>query len=132
MRKEALLIWVGERFGFVCSVRVQGLKITKACRLYGISRPTGYEWLKRFDISPERLLKDRSRRPHHTPNATPGVVSQKILDLWDESGWDAKKIQSRLSDLSLPSPSVPTINRSCGGIDVIDTVRGLCLKILVN
>jgi len=103
------MVW--KRIGFVCSVRVQGLKITRACRLYGISRPTGYDWLKRFDISPERLIKDRSRRPHHSPNATPDVISQKILELWDESGWEAKKIQSRLSDLSLPSPSVPTINR---------------------
>jgi len=79
------MVW--KRIGFVCSVRVQGLKITRACRLYGISRPTGYDWLKRFDISPERLIKDRSRRPHHSPNATPDVISQKILELWDESGW---------------------------------------------
>jgi len=102
---------VGIRFAFVYSVRVLKLPIAKACREYGISRPTGYDWLKRFDISPERLIKDRSRRPHHSPNATPDVISQKILELWDESGWEAKKIRSRLSDLSLPSPSVPTINR---------------------
>lgn len=103
------MVW--KRFGFVCSVRVQGLPIAKACRIYGISRTTGYEWLNRFDISPERLIKDHSRRPHHTPNATPDVVSQKILELKDDFGWGAEKIKTSMSALSLPSPSVTTIQR---------------------
>ncbi|MGS6310713.1 leucine zipper domain-containing protein, partial [Enterobacter hormaechei] len=34
------------------------------CRLFGISRKTGYKWLQRFDPSDLSSLSDRSRAPH--------------------------------------------------------------------
>ena len=58
-------LMVGIRFAFVYSVRDLNLPIAKACREYGISRTTGYSWLKRYDIGPERLMTDYSRRPQH-------------------------------------------------------------------
>jgi hypothetical protein len=50
---------------------------TALCRLYGISRPTGYKWAKR--AKEERSLAEHSRRPLHSPNATPPKLVKLIL-----------------------------------------------------
>ena len=39
---------------------------TEAAIRYHVSRKTAYKWMKRYDGSIESL-KDRSRRPHHSP-----------------------------------------------------------------
>lgn len=102
---------VGIRFAFVYSVRVLKLPIAKACREYSISRTTGYSWLKRYDIGPERLMSDCSRRPHHFPTATPAVIVRQILALRDDFGWSARKIRTHIANPSRSAPSVITINR---------------------
>jgi len=38
------------------------------CGRFGISRTVGYKWKKRFIKGGQRGLKDRSRRPHRSPN----------------------------------------------------------------
>ena len=47
------------------------VNVSELCRAYGISRPTGYTWLKRYrDAGRDvRVLESRSRRPHSNPNA---------------------------------------------------------------
>jgi len=43
--------------------------MTELCKLYGVSRKTGYKWKERFEeAGPEGLL-DRSRAPHNHPKA---------------------------------------------------------------
>jgi len=37
------------------------------CKRFGISRKTGYKWLKRYREAKESGLRDRSRRPQHAP-----------------------------------------------------------------
>ena len=102
---------VGIRFAFVHSVRVLGVPIAKASREYSISRTTGYSWLKRYDIGPERLMTNCSRRPHHIPTATPAIVTRQILALRDEFGWSALKIRPHIANPSGSVPSLITINR---------------------
>ena len=51
------------------------------CRYYGISRPTFYKWLHRYEELGEEGLRDRSSRPHHSPNATHAEVVAKIVYL---------------------------------------------------
>src|SRR2546427_6136984 len=47
----------------------QGLyAMTELCARYGISRKTGYKWLKRFAEDGRRGLADRSRAPHRCPH----------------------------------------------------------------
>ncbi|WP_431623734.1 leucine zipper domain-containing protein, partial [Enterobacter cloacae] len=41
------------------------------CRLFGISRKTGYKWLERFDPSDLSSLSDRSRAPHSHSRTVP-------------------------------------------------------------
>ena len=47
------------------------------CKEYGISRPTGDKWIKRYIEG--YPLDDKSRRPHTTPNQTPPETEEKII-----------------------------------------------------
>jgi putative transposase len=62
------------------ATQTQGrVDMSELCRVFGISRQTGYLWLKRYHQSGGdlRALEDRSRRPHVVPHA----VSPQIEDL---------------------------------------------------
>jgi transposase len=52
---------------FVTRALAEGANISALCRHYGISRQTGYKWLKRYREEGEVGLADRSRRPHRSP-----------------------------------------------------------------
>jgi transposase-like protein len=41
--------------------------VSKTCRYYGISRMAFYRWQHRYHEFGLEGLKDRSRRPHHSP-----------------------------------------------------------------
>jgi len=102
-----------ERLSFV--LRAQGVgwgEFSGLCREYGISRPTGYLWLRRAQEGDWRLssLSDRSRRPYHSPNRTPAEIEQRVIDWWGVEGWGAKKIHDKLSKEGLEL-KVLTINR---------------------
>ena len=51
---------------------------TALCQEYGISRPTGDKWLKRY-LDGESL-SDRSKAPFKTANKTPANMEKIILD----------------------------------------------------
>lgn len=55
--------------------------VAMTCRYYGISRPTYYTWLRRYQERGIDGLRDLSRRPHTSPNATHVDVVGKILYL---------------------------------------------------
>jgi transposase len=55
--------------------------VAMTCRYYGISRQVYYRWLRRYQEQGIDGLQDRSRRPHHSPNATRVDVVGKILYL---------------------------------------------------
>jgi transposase len=55
--------------------------VAGTCRHYGISRQALYEWLRRYEELGVEGLRDRSRRPHVSPNATSSEVVGKILCL---------------------------------------------------
>lgn len=56
-----------QRVKFIKSVREDGLSISAACRAFNISRPTGYEILRRFDKSGINGLVDHSKAPLSNP-----------------------------------------------------------------
>lgn len=80
------------------------------CREYGISRKTGYKWVRR-DQSGEGM-DDLSRRPLHSPNRTDAEVEGRILQLRSENpGWGAKTIHRILQREGCPQlPCVKTVN----------------------
>ena len=50
---------------------IRGLfDMTELCSRYGVSRPTGYKWIARFEAEGPPGLEDRSRRPLTNPGAT--------------------------------------------------------------
>jgi transposase InsO family protein len=55
--------------------------VAATCRYYGISRPTFYKWLHRYEELGEQGLRDGSSRPHVSPNATKGEIVGKIIYL---------------------------------------------------
>jgi transposase len=55
--------------------------VAQTCRYFGISRQTFYVWLRRYEEKGLEGLRDRSRRPHHSPNATSAEVVGKIIYL---------------------------------------------------
>lgn len=69
-----------ERWQFVRDARQRLATFTDLCALYGISRVTGYKWLKRANASGLDFLQELSRRPHSCPHATPPVLQARLLE----------------------------------------------------
>lgn len=82
---------------------------SELCREYGITRATGYKWLKRFEDGGP--LSDLSRRPHTSPNRTPEAIEEAILSLRrDNPGWGARRIHCILMGKGIQMPCVKTVN----------------------
>ncbi len=84
-----------ERKQFVEEAAAERESISSLCRRYGISRKTGYKWIKR---EAEGLqLCDQSRRPHQQPSKTAGEIEQKIIQMrLAHPAWGGKKIRAAL------------------------------------
>jgi transposase InsO family protein len=55
--------------------------VSLTCRYYGITRQAYYIWLRRYEEGGLEGLRDRSRRPKVSPNATTAEVVGKIVYL---------------------------------------------------
>jgi transposase-like protein len=61
---------VDQRLQFLSSYLKEEMSVTDLCHEYGISRPTAYKWIKRYDdVGPEGLF-DLARTPHSCSHAT--------------------------------------------------------------
>ena len=80
------------------------------CREYGISRPTGDKWIKRYLETGD--MSDQSRRPFHTANKiNPETENRIIAARRREPAVGAKKLHRMLTNDGWESPpSVSTIN----------------------
>lgn len=102
-----------ERTRFVLEAERSGLSISELCRRYGISRPTGYHWIRRYRIEGLAGLEDRSRRPHRSPEETPAEVIEKLVALRERKpNWGPKKLLDRLGRLhpEMMLPAVSTVS----------------------
>ena len=71
--------------------------IKSLCEDFGISRKTGYKYLSRYQTEGRAGLKERSRRPKCSPNATVESVEKLILkERRKHETWGPKKIRNRL------------------------------------
>lgn len=83
-----------ERLRFVVLASRREWPVTELCREFGISRQTGYVWLKRYQAGGAREVVDRSRRPLHSPTRTSSEVEQKVVELRQEwPDWGAPKLR---------------------------------------
>jgi putative transposase len=113
-----------ERVRFVADVErgEQGLK--ELCERYEVSRKTGYKWLRRFvEEGPEGLV-DRSRRPHHCPNATERRVVEALKELRRRHPtWGAGKLLNILGKRH-PLWVLPSRSTGCELLRRAGLVRG--------
>jgi len=96
---------MSERARFVIAVREHGMSIAAACREFGVSRPSGYKWLKRYDEGGVAALADQSRAPKSSPQATPEAVIQQVVEAREKHpDWGPKKLRAYLSALDKRTP----------------------------
>lgn len=80
------------------------------CRLFGISRKTGYKRLRRFEAYGFEGLSDRSRAPHSHPNQTEARVAEMVVEAKRAHlTWGPRKLiaylRERQPEVSWPAPS---------------------------
>ena len=96
---------MSERARFVIAVREHGMSIAAACREFGVSRPSGYKWLKRYDEGGVAALADQSRAPKSSPQATPEAVIKQVVEAREKHpDWGPKKLRAYLSALDKRTP----------------------------
>ncbi len=88
---------VEERMRFVMEFQRDEGTMTELCREYGISRPTGYALIERFQREGIAGLQDGSRAPLRHPNQTLAKIEEQILELRRaRPSWGPKKLQAYL------------------------------------
>ena len=72
----------------------RGAPVTKVCQHYGISRKTFYKWHGRYQEGGRdfQVLKDRSRRPHGHPRATPRGTVERLLALRHRTRYGPRRL----------------------------------------
>ncbi|MCI0582920.1 MAG: IS481 family transposase [Chloroflexi bacterium] len=90
----------------VTRVTVLGWPLATAAEAQGISRATGYKWVRRFRAEGAAGLVDRSSRPHRSPRATPAAEVARILAARSEWRWGPDRLGPLLE---LPPSTVAVI-----------------------
>lgn len=86
-----------QRVEFVLRARAGAESIAALCRDYGVSRPTGYLWLDRYqEVGSVNGLAEHSRRPLHSPQRMAAAVEAAVLGLRDKTAWGGPKIAKAL------------------------------------
>jgi transposase InsO family protein len=81
------------------------------CEEFEISRPTGYQWLRRYQGGGIAGVVEKSRRPHHSPEKTPVEIEQRVIELRQQRpDWGARKLQVVLRGEQIDLPVI-TVHR---------------------
>ena len=75
---------MSQREEFVALAQSEGVNMSELCLRSGISRKTGYKWLRRYLEGGEQRLDDLPKRPHNSPNRTGDEMEQLVVDLRSE------------------------------------------------
>ena len=106
-----------ERIRFVIAASRREVSLKALCEDFGISRPTGYHWLRRYrETGSVTGIKEHSRRPRCSPTKIPAATVDRIVSLRLAYGWGGRKLQPLLAGEGI-SVSESTINRTikrCG------------------
>ena len=105
---------VDQKRQFILEWRSGTMSRAALCQLFGISRQTGYKWVRRFRGGALRWtsLEERSRRPKRSPRATPGKLVKLIVSQRRQfPRWGPRKLRQRLREQwpRLAWPSASTI-----------------------
>ena len=98
---------VDERLRFIAAVQEDPKgNFRRLCERFGISRPKGYKWLKRYREMGPAGLEDRKPIARSCPHRTANVVVDRVIEMRKEHPYDGpKKLRARL--LAFGEPQVP-------------------------
>jgi transposase InsO family protein len=100
-----------QRLRFVEAAIAAERSFSSLCVEYGISRPTGYLWLKRYRERGAAGMHEASRRPRASPRQSPAELERQIVSLRREHpDWGARKLRVLLSRSGVKAPS-STVHR---------------------
>ncbi|MCC6137234.1 MAG: transposase [Bdellovibrionaceae bacterium] len=110
---------VDERLRFIHYALEKDLSMVDLCELMGVSRKTGYKWLKRYEEDGIFGLFDQTREPFSNPNKMCNEHQDLILKTRKQHpSWGAPKIHAYLKRKSFKSlPAVSSMGRllkKCG------------------
>jgi transposase InsO family protein len=99
-----------QKIGLISDWKKEGYGKTELSKKYGISRKTVYKWINRYEQNSIEGLKEKSRVPHNSPNATPEekvrlIIAEKLKNRKrgpKKIYWQLKK---RHGDIDWPSIS---------------------------
>lgn len=84
-----------QREEFIEAAEANSVNFSALCREYGISRKTGYKWLKRAQMGQQLL--DKSRCPHRQPSKTAEETESLIVAVREANpAWGGRMIKSVL------------------------------------
>jgi transposase InsO family protein len=90
---------VEERTRFVLEYESEEFTMAELCRIYGIARKTGYEWVGRYEVAGLDGLQDRRYGAGSHPNQTDSAMEEQILQLkYAHPHWGAKKLHGHLRE----------------------------------
>src|SRR5688500_20158446 len=74
------------------------VNMAELCRIFGVSRQTGYKWVERYKQAQRNLLAvvEQSRRPKTSPNALPLHLEDLVVEArkrWPR--WGPRKLHRR-------------------------------------
>ena len=100
-----------ERVKFIMEVLDGTYGMSELCDYYGISRKSGYKWLKRYRQGGFESLHNRSRKPHSHPQEISHQVKESILAIKKRfPKWGAPKIRVRLKRVRPSWDSYPAVS----------------------
>lgn len=108
----AARVTVEIRMRAIAAVR-DGAAVTDIAEQYGVTRQTVTAWRRRYESGGVDALRDRSRRPHSSPNKIAPAVEALICELRREHRrWGARRITCELGRLGqVKPPSRSTVHR---------------------
>lgn len=86
------------------------VNMAELCRMFGVSRQTGYKWVRRYRAASLDVtaVAERSRRPHSSPNSLSTEEQDLIVEArkrWPR--WGPRKLHRRLVEAN-PGQAVPS------------------------
>ena len=85
-RKEFITVW-----------QQREKSLAELCREYGVSRQTGYKWIRRFEDGGEAGLRDLSRAPHQIGWSMSEEMAERIVGVrMEHPRWGPRKIVAYL------------------------------------
>ena len=86
--------WMSERVKFIAAYLEYDASFSDLCRDFGISRKTGYKWVRRFRAEGVSALEEISRAPHAHPNAVaPDIVQSIVAIRRRHPRWGPRKVR---------------------------------------